>query len=85
MPRRSVDDAPGAIHPIITRGINRQRIFKDGNERENFIDRLVISFRKPEPTGLPREKLGISQPVRLDVRRGEQLAHSSRYCLKDLE
>ena len=58
MPRRSLADAPGAIHPAITSGINRQRIFWDSAEQENFIDRLVISSRKPITTGLPGKSLG---------------------------
>ena len=42
MPRRSMADAPGAIHPVITRGINRHRIFWDSADREIFIDRFVF-------------------------------------------
>jgi putative transposase len=33
-------DAPGALHHIIARGIDRQRIFKDDADRDNFLDRL---------------------------------------------
>jgi len=40
MPRRSRIDAPGALHHIIARGINRRRIFKDDTDRDNFLDRL---------------------------------------------
>ena len=40
MPRRSRIDAPGALHHIIARGINRQRIFTDDADRDNFLDRL---------------------------------------------
>ena len=40
MPRRSRIDAPGALHHIIDRGINRQRIFNDDADRNNFLDRL---------------------------------------------
>ena len=35
MPRRSRIDAPGALHHIIARGIDRQRIFKDDAGRMN--------------------------------------------------
>jgi hypothetical protein len=53
MPRRSRIDAPGALHHIIARGINRQRIFKDDTDRDNFLIDSAISFRKPKPPVLP--------------------------------
>ncbi|MEJ2276527.1 MAG: transposase [Candidatus Lokiarchaeota archaeon] len=40
MPRKSRIDAPGALHHIIARGINRKEIFKDDNDRDNFLERL---------------------------------------------
>jgi len=40
MPRKARIDAPGAIHHIIGRGIERRKIFKDDADRENFIGRL---------------------------------------------
>ncbi len=40
MPRRSRIDAPGALHHIIGRGSDRQRIFTDDADRDNFLDRL---------------------------------------------
>jgi putative transposase len=42
MPRKSRIDAPGALHHIIARGIERYNIFKDNSDRNNFIDRLGI-------------------------------------------
>ncbi|MCU0559740.1 MAG: transposase [Desulfobacterales bacterium] len=41
MPRKSRIDAPGAIHHIIGRGINRNVIFQDDLDRGRFIDRLA--------------------------------------------
>ena len=35
-------DAPGASQYIITRGIERQAIFKDVADRENFLDQLFL-------------------------------------------
>ena len=32
--------APGALHHIIARGIERKRIFTDGVDRDNFLNRL---------------------------------------------
>ena len=40
MPRKSRIDAPGALHHVIARGINRQRIFRDDPDKTNFLDRL---------------------------------------------
>lgn len=40
MPRQSRIDAPGALHHIICRGIERTPIFEDDQDRDNFIDRL---------------------------------------------
>jgi REP element-mobilizing transposase RayT len=40
MPRKARIDAPGALHHIIVRGIERAVIFKDCRDRDNFLDRL---------------------------------------------
>ena len=40
MPRNARIDAPGALHHIIVRGIERRKIFKDDIDRLNFLDRL---------------------------------------------
>jgi putative transposase len=40
MPRKARIDAPGALHHIIVRGIERRRIFSDDQDRNNFIERL---------------------------------------------
>ena len=40
MPRKSRIDAPGALHHIIARGINRKNIFKDNKDQDNFLERL---------------------------------------------
>jgi len=40
MPRKARIDAPGALHHIIYRGIERGKIFKDDIDRNNFVDRL---------------------------------------------
>ena len=38
MPRKSRIDAPGALHHIIVRGIERRKIFADDTDRNNFVD-----------------------------------------------
>ena len=40
MPRLARLDAPGVLHHIIIRGIERRKIFRDDKDRDNFIDRL---------------------------------------------
>lgn len=48
MPRKSRIDAPGALHHVIGRGINRQEIFSDETDYRNFLDRLgdIVSKTK---------------------------------------
>lgn len=46
MPRLARLDAPGVLHHIIIRGIERSAIFKDDQDRENLLERL--SFLLPE-------------------------------------
>jgi len=41
MPRKARIDAPGALHHIICRGIERRKIFVDDADREEFIRRLT--------------------------------------------
>ena len=40
MPRKARIDAPGALHHIIVRGIDRRKIFFDDFDRDDFLDRL---------------------------------------------
>jgi REP element-mobilizing transposase RayT len=40
MPRKARIDAPGALHHIISRGIERRDIFKDDFDRKQFLKRL---------------------------------------------
>ncbi len=40
MPRQARIDAPGALHHIIGRGIERRKIFRDDLDRDNFLTRL---------------------------------------------
>jgi hypothetical protein len=40
MPRLARLDAPGVLHHIIIRGIERRVIFKDDLDRENFLERM---------------------------------------------
>jgi REP element-mobilizing transposase RayT len=40
MPRAARLDAPGAVHHVIIRGIERRNIFKDDRDREELLERL---------------------------------------------
>jgi putative transposase len=40
MPRKARIDAPGALHHIIVRGIEKRQIFEDDKDRDQFIERL---------------------------------------------
>ena len=40
MPRKARIDAPGALHHIICRGIERREIFRDDTDRNNFVERF---------------------------------------------
>jgi putative transposase len=40
MPRQARIDAPGALHHIMVRGIERRKIFRDNKDKDNFIQRL---------------------------------------------
>ena len=42
MLRKSRIDAPGAMHHIIARGIERCKIFRDDADCNNFLDRLSL-------------------------------------------
>ena len=40
MPRKAPIDAPGALHHIICRGIERRKIFRNDAGKEDFVARL---------------------------------------------
>ena len=46
MPRKARIDAPGALHHIIVRGIERKDIFKDQKDKTNFLDRLGMILKE---------------------------------------
>jgi len=41
MPRQARLDAPGVLHHVMARGLDRQRIFRDDRDRENFLGRVA--------------------------------------------
>ncbi|MBU1054831.1 MAG: hypothetical protein KKC46_13540 [Proteobacteria bacterium] len=40
MPRKARVDAPGALHHIIVRGIERAKIFRIDSDRDDFLNRF---------------------------------------------
>ncbi|MBI9086968.1 MAG: transposase [Desulfobacterales bacterium] len=50
MPRKARIDAPGALHHIIARGIEKKPIFHDDNDRLNFLERFGTIL---DETGTP--------------------------------
>jgi len=43
-------DAPGVLHHIMIRGIERRKIFKDNLDKDNFLDRLGTLLPKTRIT-----------------------------------
>jgi len=41
MPRKCRLDAPGVVHHVIVRGIERRKIFRDNKDRDDMSDRLA--------------------------------------------
>ncbi len=48
MPRLARLDAPGVLHHIMIRGIERRKIFRNDKDREDFLDRLSTLLPKAE-------------------------------------
>ena len=63
MPCQSRIDAPGALHHVMIRGIERREIFQDDKGRESFLDWLASVAKE----------LGISpSAVSKSIGRGQQ-------------
>jgi REP element-mobilizing transposase RayT len=41
MPRKARIDAPGALHHVICRGIEKRKIFWDDSDRDDFLNRVT--------------------------------------------
>ena len=48
MPRKSQIDAAGALHHVIARGIDRDKILQDPSDKRNFIERLAEILKSTE-------------------------------------
>ena len=68
MPRLARLDAPGTLHHVIVRGIEKRRIVDDRRDREALVSRMgevatststaisSKSFRVPAPEAIPRHR-----------------------------
>ena len=87
MPRKARIDMSGALHHLMIRGIERRKIFRDDQDRDNLLDRLgkiLVETKTPcyawvRELGMRETEIArglkITQPgVSVSVRRGEQIA-----------
>jgi REP element-mobilizing transposase RayT len=50
MPRKARIDAPGVLHHVIIRGIERRKIFLDDTDYDDFLDRLAALIPETQTT-----------------------------------
>ena len=50
MPRTARLDAPGLLHHVMIRGIEGRKIFRNNNDRKDFIDRLETLYPEMQIT-----------------------------------
>jgi hypothetical protein len=95
MPRQSHLDAPGALHHIIVRGIERKNIFRDNKDRNDLLAASVVFSKTPPRFWAVREqgvsatalaeRIGISRPaVSVAVERGEKIAEDRNLQLEQI-
>jgi len=62
MPRQARLDAPGTLHHVIVRGIEKHRIVDDKVDRDNFVSRMgqIAHTGQPAP---PAQIRGISGKI----------------------
>jgi hypothetical protein len=48
MPIKTRIDAPGALHPLICRGIEGDKIFLDNTDQNSFVERLGQVLLEPQ-------------------------------------
>jgi len=92
MPRLARLDAPGVLHHIIIRGIERRAVFRKdviyskGRRRIQVTARSLLCYWAVRQLGLTAtglaQRLGMTQPaVSYAVSRGEQIAKERNYNL----
>jgi hypothetical protein len=54
MPRQARIDAPGALHHIVIRGIERRGFFEDDEDRKDFLERLSGLLQEVDRSAVSR-------------------------------
>ena len=80
MPRQSRIDAPGALHHVIIRGIERKAILKDDADRHELVERMESIFGDSSTscfawTRPPAKPHGGYTPGYLDAPLAHRLCH----------
>ena len=63
MPRQSRLDAPGTFHHLVVRGIEGMPVFKDKEDREQFLHHVVDLAQPTETRIAPWTTLFLVQPL----------------------
>ena len=95
MPRKARIDAPGALHHVIIRGIERRKVFRSDYDRKNFLNRLgkspqtvkariLLCFLAHRKLGMTTieigKRLNISQSgVSRSSLRGQKIERENRF------
>ena len=58
MPCRAKLDAPGTLHQVMVRGIEKRQIVNDVADRKNFVKHRRIFLPAPTPASMPRANCG---------------------------
>ncbi len=72
MPRLARLDAPGVLHHIIIRGIERRKIFRDDKDRNDFIDRLSDLLPATQTACyawafIPNQRMGVGPQQHIEI------------------
>jgi hypothetical protein len=83
MPRQSRIDAPGALHHVLIRGIERRKIFRDDADRENFVERLGRILTETLTVPATAGHWSPTMFTFFEKRRGEKISRDQAITLTD--
>lgn len=63
MPRTARLDAPGVLHHVMIRGIERRKIFRNNIDREDFVTRDLILPQNQGSKSNPGAGISIPPPI----------------------
>ena len=78
MPRQPRLDAPGAVHHVMGRGIERTQVFQEAGDREDFVTRLAVQGLGYTGAGVVRF-LGVTTSSVNRLAVSEELPEVKRY------